>query len=98
MTNDNAISVIIPTYNRAHLIKRAIDSALKNLLPGDEIVVVDDGSTDNTVEVLSSYGTAVRLIVAQHGGAGAARNLGVSSAHNPLIAFLDSDDEWFSDK
>jgi glycosyltransferase involved in cell wall biosynthesis len=96
--NSNSVSVIIPTYNRAHLIRRAIDSVLKNLLPGDEIIVVDDGSTDNTTEILSAYGEQIRCIRGAHKGVGPARNLGIKAAKNPLVAFLDSDDEWFPDK
>ena|SRR5205085_9003777 len=86
MTNGTPISVIIPTYNRAHLITRAIDSVLKNLQPGDEIIVVDDASTDNTAEVVSRYGSVLRRIQVKHGGAGAARNQGVKAARNPLVA------------
>ena len=92
------VSVVIPTYNRSHLIQRAIDSALANLAPGDEVIVVDDGSTDDTVAIVSAYGERVQLIHADHHGAGPARNLGFAAAANELVAFLDSDDEWFPDK
>jgi glycosyltransferase involved in cell wall biosynthesis len=92
------VSVVIPTYNRSHLIQRAIDSALASLTPGDEVIVVDDGSTDDTVAIVSSYGEQVRLIHADHRGAGPARNIGFAAAENELVAFLDSDDEWFPDK
>jgi glycosyltransferase involved in cell wall biosynthesis len=93
-----AVSAIIPVYNRAHLIGRAIDSVLATLEPGDELIVVDDGSTDGTVAAIEAYGDCVRLLTEPHGGAGPARNAGVAAARNPLIAFLDSDDEWFPDK
>ncbi len=93
-----SVSVVIPTYNRAALVTRAIDSALRCTEPGDEILVVDDASTDDTRAVVSRYGTPVRLIAAEHGGAGAARNRGVVEARNDLVAFLDSDDEWLPHK
>jgi glycosyltransferase involved in cell wall biosynthesis len=92
------VSVIIPTYNRAHLVGRAIRSALANVEPGDEILVIDDASTDNTAEVVAAFGDPVRLILAPHGGAGAARNAGLSEARGDLVAFLDSDDEWYPGK
>ncbi|WP_372522417.1 glycosyltransferase family 2 protein [Sulfuricaulis sp.] len=93
-----AVSVIIPTYNRASLVARAIESALAAIGPDDEILVVDDSSTDDTAVRLAAYGNNIRHIVIPHGGAGAARNRGVAEARNPLVAFLDSDDEWFADK
>lgn len=91
---DFRASVIIPTYNRAHLIARAIRSALAVLRPCDEVIVVDDGSTDRTADAVAEFGDRVRYIKASHRGAGAARNLGIRQAANELIAFLDSDDEW----
>ncbi len=92
------VSAVIPTHNRAHLITRAIRSALAALSPGDEIIVVDDGSTDDTATVVEAFGPPVRLLRLPHGGAGAARNAGLEAARGPLVAFLDDDDEWFSDK
>lgn len=92
------VSVIIPTYNRAHLISRAIRSAVANLVPGDEILVVDDASTDNTAEVVARCSGPVRYLRTAHGGAGAARNRGLEAARGDLVAFLDSDDEWYPDK
>ncbi|HSR95380.1 MAG TPA: glycosyltransferase family A protein, partial [Solirubrobacterales bacterium] len=93
-----AVSAVIPTYNRAHLLPRAIRSALAALSPGDEVVVADDGSTDETAAAVEAFGPAVRLLRLPHGGAGAARNAGLAAARGPLVAFLDSDDEWFADK
>jgi len=93
-----AVSAIIPTHNRAHLIERAIRSALAALSPGDEVIVVDDGSTDDTAAVVERFGSPVRLLSVPHGGAGAARNAGLATARCPLVAFLDSDDEWHPDK
>ena len=93
-----AVSAIIPTYNREDLVPRAIRSALAALSPGDEVVVVDDGSTDRTAAVVETFGSSVRLLRLPHAGAGAARNAGLATARGPLVAFLDSDDEWFPDK
>jgi glycosyltransferase involved in cell wall biosynthesis len=92
------VSAVIPTYNRANLVTRAIRSALAALSPGDEVVVVDDGSTDDTVATVEAFGPPVRLLRLPHGGAGAARNAGLAAAHGPLVGFLDDDDEWFPDK
>jgi glycosyltransferase involved in cell wall biosynthesis len=93
-----AISVVIPTHNRAALITRAIVSALAATKPCDEILVIDDDSTDNTAQVLAQFGEKIRYIKIPHGGAGAARNHGVAESKHSLVAFLDSDDEWFPDK
>ncbi len=91
-------SVIIPTYNRAALVVRAVRSALAATSPGDEVIVVDDGSTDNTRESLASFADQIRYIKIANGGAGRARNRGVADARFPLVAFLDSDDEWTTDR
>lgn len=93
-----AISLIIPTYNRARLLGRALRSALAQLGDADEILVVDDASTDDTARVLADYAKRVRHVKVEHGGAGKARNAGVRLATRPLIAFLDSDDEWLPNK
>ncbi|MGH9233410.1 MAG: glycosyltransferase family 2 protein, partial [Acidimicrobiales bacterium] len=92
------VSVIIPTFNRASLVQRAVRSALAAARPGDEVIVVDDGSTDGTEAALAGIDERVRFLRAHHGGAGRARNLGVRAARHPLVAFLDSDDEWTADK
>lgn len=91
-------SVIIPTYNRAHLILRALSSVLRQTEPGDEIIVVDDGSSDNTEQVLKPYGDRIKYIKIENSGAGAARNRGIKEARGALVAFLDSDDEWMPNK
>ena len=96
--SDLTVSVVIPTFNRARLLTRAIDSALNECKAGDEIIVVDDGSTDNTKSVVGSFASPVRYVAGEHGGAGRARNLGISMAGGDLIAFLDSDDEWIPGK
>ena len=90
----SAVSIIIPTHNRAQLISRAIKSVLVQVEPDDEIIVVDDGSTDNTAEVIAKYGQRVKYIRTTNQGAGAARNRGIQEATRPMVAFLDSDDEW----
>jgi glycosyltransferase involved in cell wall biosynthesis len=88
------ISIVIPTFNRANLICKAIDSVLRETIPGDEVIVVDSGSIDDTASVVAKYGDRVRYIYLTERGAGLARNRGVQEAKNPLVTFLDSDDEW----
>jgi glycosyltransferase involved in cell wall biosynthesis len=80
------------------MIERAVVSALDQCREGDEVIVVDDGSTDNTADVLQPYRDRIRYIRAENAGAGAARNRGVREARNELVAFLDSDDEWMPGK
>lgn len=96
--NHMKISVIIPTYNRAKTIEAAINSVLAQTFAVDEVIVVDDGSTDHTKEIVSKYGSKVKYISQQNSGASAARNYGVSIASNDWLAFLDSDDIWVSNK
>lgn len=103
MNNNNTIvSVIIPTYNRAHLIERAIQSVLNQSYQNFEIIVVDDGSTDNTKEVVKKLQKKDRRIkYIQHNnkrGGSAARNTGIREAKGKYIAFQDSDDEWLPGK
>ena len=95
----SAVSVIIPTYNRARLATRAVKSALAAVARGDEVIVVDDASTDDTREALGFFGERIRYIrMATNTGVAAARNRGIREARHPLIAFLDSDDEWSQDR
>ncbi|MEN6553319.1 MAG: glycosyltransferase [Methanobacterium sp.] len=94
------VSVIIPTYNRAHLIPRAIKSVLNQTYHDIEIIIVDDSSTDNTEEIIKSF-KDVNLKYIRHDinkGASAARNTGIKASKGEYIAFQDSDDEWFPDK
>ena len=93
-----AITVIIPTYNRSVLMARAIRSVLAAIQEGDEILVVDDGSTDDTEAVVRSFGEPVRYHGTANSGPGAARNTGMRLAKHDLIAFLDSDDEYSPEK
>jgi glycosyltransferase involved in cell wall biosynthesis len=89
-----AVSVVIPTHDRAALVPRAVASALATLAPGDEVIVSDDGSTDATEEALAPFRDRIRYVRGENAGAGAARNRGLRAATRPLVAFLDSDDEW----
>ena len=92
------ISVIVPTYNRCAFLKEAIESVLKQTYQRFELIVVDDGSTDNTASVLSCYADKISAFSVQHGGPSAARNYGIKAAHGDYIAFLDSDDLWLPGK
>ncbi len=93
-----SISVIIPTYNRVGMIGKAVLSALQQCESEDEIIVVDDGSTDDTSDAVSQFGERVKYHRIPHSGAGVARNYGVKKAECALVAFLDSDDEWMPGK
>ena len=92
------VTVIIPAYRCAKIIGCAIDSLLKQTRPPDEIIVVDDGSPDDLVDVLGRYGSAIRLLRKENGGASSARNAGIDAATGNMIAFLDSDDYWHPTK
>jgi glycosyltransferase involved in cell wall biosynthesis len=91
------ITGILPTYNRAGLISRAVQSMLDQTSPLTELIVVDDGSRDETRDVVEKYGGRVRYIYQENRGGGAARNRGVAAARTPWVAFLDSDDLWTPD-
>ncbi|MFB0555261.1 MAG: glycosyltransferase family 2 protein [Phycisphaerae bacterium] len=92
------VSVIIPTYNRAEYVTQAIDSVLAQTYEDYEIIVVDDGSIDNTKEVLEPYTDNITYIYQENAGVSAARNTGIRVAKGEWIAFLDSDDEWLPEK
>ncbi|MDH4028901.1 MAG: glycosyltransferase, partial [Nitrospirota bacterium] len=93
------ITAMIPVHNREHTIQRALDSVLSQSVMPDEIIVVDDASTDRTGEILKGYGDVITLItLAANSGPSRARNEGVSHAKTEWIAFLDSDDCWERDK
>jgi GT2 family glycosyltransferase len=89
-----AVSIILPAYNRRHVIGRAIDSVVAQSFQDWELIVVDDGSTDGTDEVMDRSDPRIRLIHQSNRGAAAARNHGIAEARGQFIAFLDSDDEW----
>lgn len=88
------VSVVIPTYNRARLVVESIESALRQTTPPREIIVVDDGSTDDTTRVLESFGDRIICVRQENQGVGSARNRGMAMARGRYIAFLDSDDIW----
>ena len=92
------ISVVIPAYNAGRYIGRAIDSVLAQTRPAEEIIVVDDGSTDHTAEIAGAYGDRIRFIRQENAGASVARNTGIAAATGNWIAFLDADDEWLPEK
>ena len=92
------ISIIIPTYNRAGLLPRAIGSVLSQTSPADELIVVDDGSSDHTSEILAAYGGQIGVIKQKNRGVSAARNAGIERAKGAWIALLDSDDIWLAGK
>jgi glycosyltransferase involved in cell wall biosynthesis len=93
-----AVSVIIPTFNRRGLVQQAIDSVLAQDFDDCELIVVDDGSTDDTAEALAVYGPRIRVLRQPNRGVSAARNAGIRAAAAPLIALLDSDDLWLPAK
>ncbi len=92
------ISVIIPVYNRPTMVERAVKSVLNQTLKPHEIIVVDDGSTDETPRVLAAFGDQITVLRQEHRGVSAARNAGIRHATGEWIALLDSDDEWLPNK
>jgi glycosyltransferase involved in cell wall biosynthesis len=95
---NGSISVIIPAFNSAGTIGRALDSVIAQSHRAHEIIVVNDGSADNTCAVVRRYGAGVCLIDAPHGGASLARNRGIEASTGEWIAFLDADDHWKANK
>ncbi|SPF40178.1 Glycosyl transferase family 2 [Candidatus Sulfotelmatobacter kueseliae] len=96
--NEPLVSVIIPTYNRAEVICETIENIFQQTYPNLELIVVDDGSTDDTPSVLRSYGNRIRWAAQENAGPSAARNRGISMAKGEVIAFQDSDDAWHPTK
>lgn len=88
------ITALIPAYNVEEYIRRSIDSALNQTFKPFEIIVIDDGSTDGTRNIVESYGDKVTYVYKKNGGSSSARNLGIELAKGEWIAFLDSDDQW----
>lgn len=96
--NRPLVSVIIPTYNRASWLKGAIDSVLEQTFTNFELLIIDDGSTDDTREIIANYGVQVKYFYQPNKGPSAARNSGIKKARADLITFLDSDDRWLKNK
>ncbi len=97
MANDSFLfSVIIPVYNREKFILRAVESVLNQSFRDFELIVVDDGSTDRSVELLKDY--PLKIIREENRGVSFARNIGIKASKGKIVAFLDSDDEWKRDK
>ena len=91
------ISVVIPTYNRYHFLKRALESVYAQTYTPSEVIVVDDGSTDNTSQIIKDFPQITYLYQANN-GVSSARNTGIKNSKSEWITFLDSDDEWDIDK
>lgn len=98
MTRNLMVSAIIPTYNRGRVLCEAIESVLQQTYQNMEVIVVDDGSTDDTQERLRQFGDRIRVVTQRNGGPASARNHGITLAMGELIAFLDSDDLWLPTK
>ena len=92
------VSIIIPTFNREDTILKSVESALGQTYRELEVIVVDDGSTDRTVERLGVFGDRIRIVRQENAGPSAARNAGVAVARGEIVSFLDSDDEWLPEK
>jgi glycosyltransferase involved in cell wall biosynthesis len=98
MKNNPLVSVIIPTYNRAWALAEAIDSVLAQDYNNFELIIVDDGSIDNTPDLLNEFAGKLKLIRQKNAGVSAARNHGIAEARGDFLAFLDSDDTWLPKK
>ncbi len=92
------VSVVIVTYNKADTLGSAIESVLRQTYPNFEILVVDDGSTDDTAHRVKAFGDRVRYLTKENGGTGSARNLGIAHSGGEYVAFLDGDDLWLPRK
>ena len=87
-----SVAVVVPCYQHVRWIGEAVESALSQTRPPDEVVVVDDGSTDGTLDIVRSFGGRIRLLQNARGGIGAAYNSGLAAVSSDLVAFLESDD------
>ena len=92
------ISVIIPTYNTAHYLQEAIESVLAQTYTDFELIVIDDGSTDNTKEVVAPYLDRIVFLETENNGPSKARNRAIRESSCEYVAFLDADDIWYPDK
>lgn len=98
LTNMQLVSVIIPSYNRAAMVAEAVESVLAQTYHNIELIIIDDGSEDETPDILAPYFSRLRYIAQPRQGPSAARNTGIVESHGVLIAFLDSDDLWLPEK
>jgi GT2 family glycosyltransferase len=96
--DEKLVSVIIPTFDRAWALKTAIDSVLAQTHDAIETIVINDGSTDHTPDILAGYGDSIQVVSQENRGVSAARNLGIKHSRGQYIALLDSDDAWTPDK
>jgi len=94
MKSNPLVSVVIPTYNRAGIISQTIDNVFQQMYRNFELIIVDDGSTDDTQARLRQYGERIRIVAQDNSGPAVARNRGVEAARGEIIAFQDSDDLW----
>lgn len=92
------VSIVVPSYNCGRFIAEAIDSALQQTYSDKEVIVVDDGSTDDSLDVLRRYGDRIRVVTEPNQGVSAARNEGIRRSRGELVALLDADDVWRADK
>src|SRR4249920_2954185 len=92
------VSVVIPTYNDDRFVGEALRSVFAQTYDNIEVVVVDDGSSDDSVKVARSFGEKVRVIQQSNAGSAVARNRGMTAARGEFISFLDADDYWLADK
>src|SRR5215467_10510396 len=99
MTKDDLlVTILINNYNYGRFLRRAIDSALDQTYPNIEVVVVDDGSTDDSREIISSYGPRIRPILKENGGQASTFNSGIAASRGEIICLLDADDFFHPDK
>jgi glycosyltransferase involved in cell wall biosynthesis len=94
MTDKPLVSAVVATYNRAHIVGRAIESIIQQTYKNVEIIIVDDGSTDDTLQKLAEFGERITVISQKNAGPAAARNRGIKQSSGKIVTFLDSDDIW----
>jgi len=94
----NLVSVVIPAFNCSNFIEEAVDSVLNQSYKNIEIIVIDDGSTDNTLDIMRAFGNEIQIYSQENNGISVARNLGILNSTGEYVAFLDADDKWKSDK
>ena len=92
------VSVIMPVYNSENTVRRALDSILAQTYSNYEVIIVDDGSSDSTCQIISEYSSSVEYFHQENAGASAARNKGITQSKGELVAFIDSDDMWYPEK